>query len=638
MDEFIINYIPLNAESFPVSNIIKDSDKKETINKTTQFINKNADKINKLLSCLNNNRFKYESWFNIGCIIFNETNDINIWKEWSKKYKNYNKKEIVSKWATMKDKDNKLSIGTLKMYAKEDNIELYNKLFIKKVHNNLFDDVLTTRSIGKHFKGLYGDKFIYQSGKLYYYNGIYWNCEDIREKLISINNFIGDIYFNDSMKLFREHEDQELNRTDINREDIIKKLNSTRTYLLNLLNHDKRQKIINELICMLANNDIKFDENPYLFAFNNKIYDLKQGQFIEPKPEQYISLTTGYNFTDQDETENIKIVNSLIVSIFPQPELKKLYITLLFTGLDGLQLEKFILANGGGGNGKGLLNEFCQYMLGNYAYVMPVNLLLGPLKTGSNPELANMNNKRLVIAREPDREQKFNCSTIKEITGGTHLNARLNHSNDTTVNLKLTFLLECNDKPKLNEVNDALSRRILDIPFKNKFVDKKEYDELNENEKQTTFLINSYYKTTEFKEKYKQSLFLILAEHYKEFYNNNRVLPIPDEVLKRNREYLAKSDEFLNWFDDNYEKTDNNKDIIKLKVVYENFKASEYFNNLNKVQKRQNNYKNFVEKMQSNMFLKKYVTEDHTHTNLITNYKIRINNEDDEDETNPLDI
>ena len=38
---------------------------------------------------------------------------------------------------------------------------------------------------------------------------------------------------------------------------------------------------------MLANNDIKFDENPYLFAFNNKIYYLKQGQFIEPKPELY---------------------------------------------------------------------------------------------------------------------------------------------------------------------------------------------------------------------------------------------------------------------------------------------------------------------------------------------------------------
>ena len=98
-----------------------------------------------------------------------------------------------------------------------------------------------------------------------------------------------------------------------------------------------------------------------------------------------------------------------------------------------------------------------------------------------------MNNKRLVIAREPDRNLKFNCATIKEITGGNELNARLNHSNDTKVNLKLTFLLECNDKPQLNEVNDALARRILDIPFKCKFVNKEIYDDLEEHEKENTF-------------------------------------------------------------------------------------------------------------------------------------------------------
>ena len=82
-----------------------------------------------------------------------------------------------------------------------------------------------------------------------------------------------------------------------------------------------------------------------------------------------------------------------------------------------------------------------------------------------------MNNKRPVIAREPDKN--INCATIKEITGGTELNACLNHSNNTKVLLKISFLLECNDKLKLNKVNDALASWIWGIPFKNKFVDKK---------------------------------------------------------------------------------------------------------------------------------------------------------------------
>ena len=68
-------------------------------------------------------------------------------------------------------------------------------------------------------------------------------------------------------------------------------------------------------------------------------------------------------------------------------------------------------------------------------------------------------------------------------------------------------MLECNNKPQLNEVNDALARRILDIPFKNRFVNKDVYDELDDVEKTYTFLINDIYKSFEFKNKFKQSLF-----------------------------------------------------------------------------------------------------------------------------------
>jgi phage/plasmid-associated DNA primase len=202
--------------------------------------------------------------------------------------------------------------------------------------------------------------------------------------------------------------------------------------------------------------------------------------------------------------------------------------------------------------------------LGDYSYVLPSEILLKPLKTGNNPEVANMNNKRLVIAREPDKNLLFNCATIKEITGGTELNARLNYSNDTKTILNLSFILECNDKPKLNEVNDALSRRILDIPFKNKFVDKDIYDELDDTDKKTTFLINKYYKTNEFKNNYKQTLFIILTEYYKEYFNNGSNLPTTNEVRERNKAYLKSSDELLNWFEDHFEKTDN---IIKAALL-----------------------------------------------------------------------
>ena len=196
-------------------------------------------------------------------------------------------------------------------------------------------------------------------------------------------------------------------------------------------------------------------------------------------------------------------------------------------------------------------------MLGNYCYILTSQVLTGPHKTGSNPELANRHNKRLIIFKEPDKDQKFNIATVKEIIGGANINARLNYSNETETKFCLTFIGGMNEKPKASEDGDAFARRILDIPFKNKFIDKDEYDELNDEEKKQAGIRNDYYKTTEFKDKYKQALFTILIEHHKEFLKNNRVLVVPPEIVRRNREYLANSDEFLGWFETNFEKKTN---------------------------------------------------------------------------------
>jgi hypothetical protein len=387
-----------------------------------------------------------------------------------------------------------------------------------------------------------------------------------------------------------------------------------------------------DILCKLNNEDIIFDNEPYLFAFNNKIFDLKQSKFIDPEPEQYISLTTGYNYIEQNEKENIKLVEDLIDSILRQPELKKLYLTIISTGMDGINLEKFIIANGGGGNGKSLLNELLESMLGNYCYILPSQVLTAPLKSGPNPDVANMNNIRTAIFREPDATQKFNMPVVKDLTGSDQTNARKNYSNEGKVNLRCTLIGELNVRPILSEINDAVSRRLIDIPFKSKFVDKYEYDELDEEDKKIVGIKNDYYKTKEFKNKYRQALFLILVKYHREFLNNNRILPMCDEVMKRNQAYMKKSDEFLSWFEDSYEKTVNKKDTIKLKDVFNNFKTSDYFTNLNKLDKRNNNYKNFNEKLENNIFLKKFITENKDKIKIITNYIKKPEEPDTEDE------
>jgi phage/plasmid-associated DNA primase len=598
--------------------------------------NENIDvktsKIIKLLDCLNSSRCdNYEDWTNIGFIIYNELGDLglSIYKQFSKQSLKYNSKEFKLKWKNIinSNSDNKLKIGSLVMMAKDDNIEKYknNKINVKYI----FDTELNTNFIANNFYSQFGNIFIHQNNKIYFFNGIYWDNESDKKPFI-LNNFITNEYYKYLMDELINYETNKMNNSN-DKEGTQKRINKIRIFLSGLLNFDKRQKFIEEIICKINNNNIIFDIYTNLFAFNNKVFDLNICDFVESKPEYYISLTCGYNFIEQDETQNIKDLKILINSIFPDLELQKLYLSILSTGLDGQQLEKFIIANGTGGNGKGVLNEFVQYALGKYSYILPASILLAPLKTGSNPEIANLNNKRLVFAREPDNNFKFNISALKELTGGTEINARLCHSNDTTTKLALTFIVECNDKPQFSDVDDAISRRIMDIPFKNKFVDKFIYDKLNEEEKKITFLKNGYYKTIEFKNKYKQAIFFILVEHYKIFKNNNRELPICEEVDKRNKSYLASSDELYCWFTDIYEYDENIKNTIKVKDVYNRYILSSFYVNLNKVQKRNNNYKKFCEKIQTNIFLRNFFKIDRHGTNLFINYKLKVE-EDEEDE------
>ena len=63
-------------------------------------------------------------------------------------------------------------------------------------------------------------------------------------------------------------------------------------------------------------------------------------------------ITTGYDWVEPTAQE-LKTVHDLINSIFPIEEEKKLYLSILSTGILGETLQKFILANGCGGNGKG---------------------------------------------------------------------------------------------------------------------------------------------------------------------------------------------------------------------------------------------------------------------------------------------
>ena len=69
---------------------------------------------------------------------------------------------------------------------------------------------------------------------------------------------------------------------------------------------------------------------------------------------------------------------------------------------------------------------------------------------------------------------------------------------------------------------------------------------------------------------------------------------------------MIGNDELLQWFDKEFEITNNNDDFVQVKDLYSSFKQSDIWNNLDKSEKRSTfNYKNFGENIKSNIKLRK---------------------------------
>ena len=219
--------------------------------------------------------------------------------------------------------------------------------------------------------------------------------------------------------------------------------------------------------------------------------------------------------------------------------------------------------------------------------------------------------------------------------------------------MKCTLVMECNDKSKLNNISqpDALLRRIIICMFKSTFVEQAFLDELLDDEKEDKFVGNQYYKSKDFKDRYKQVFFNILIKYYKAYaetktdVNTCGLLPVTKEIRQRTVDYLEASDVIKEFFDETYEKIGNQKDKIKLKSIFDTFQASNYFKNLETKMKKLYNYKGFISKLESNIFLKRCLHTNKDKTYELRGYRFIVNEanndeEDDEDEVkkSPLDV
>lgn len=207
-----------------------------------------------------------------------------------------------------------------------------------------------------------------------------------------------------------------------------------------------------------------FDSNPFLLNCLNGTIDLKTGQLLPHKSENYITKIIPVLF---DPKATCPLWVSFLNEIMGGNEdLIEFLQRAVGYGLTGSNREQVLfMLHGAGANGKSTFLETIGSMLGDYSQQTPTEMLLQRDRSSVPNDLARLAGIRFVIASEVTEGRRLNESLIKQMTGGERLTARFLRAEFFEFVPQFKLFLATNHRPVIKGTDLGIWRRIRLIPF-----------------------------------------------------------------------------------------------------------------------------------------------------------------------------
>ena len=583
--------------------------------------------VKKLLFSLKQERVEeHNLWHQIGLILYNifhgEEKGLDLWLEWSRNIKenhsqrgtpdNFNDSACIDTWRRMVSKG--ISIGTLKFLSKKDNPKEYNKIIKEHIKNyvqKVCDVGASHFDIATLLYEKYGHEFVccsYSKKIWYRFEKHIWNKNDdgvdLRKKIskdvarifeqqiqdlkkdrqeLSTINQTSDDGFDEYSESESESESEEeldiSNQQNSHRKDItkIEAINKKIEKLYKLINQCRQNPFKNSVMkeCMELFYDPKFKQNlnnnKYLFAFKNGVYDLKTDTFRDGEPNDYLTIKAGVNYKSFNETDE-EIINIIdfFEKIFPDKSVRDYFIKTsseVFVG--GNHRKHVYVWQGYGHNGKTVTQNLFEKMLGDYSIKLPTSLIVGKRTASGSacPELARAGNGvRWAIAQEPEQKDIINTGILKELSGNDTFFARalFDDGGEMTPMFKLGLI--CNKLPQIPNSDQATWNRIRIIPFESTFTDNAPTDP-NEQLKTKIFPVDR-----DFEDKKLPGMLEGLAWYLLNYRHKNKLKSLiePEKVTAATAAYQRKSDIYRQYIEEQI--IEHEQSTVSLRQVYEDFK------------------------------------------------------------------
>lgn len=317
--------------------------------------------VEKLVDILSVSRAeRFDDWIRLGWCLRNIDHRLmNKWDDFSKKSSKYNAGECERLWNNMKEEG--LGIGTLHMWARQDDKENYDKIIERDLFNLIScSSSKTHHDIAKVVHYLYKYEFACASVKHNYWfefkNHRWVPCDSASTMRLRLSSEVVKKYCAASAY----YSNKAATEDDADTRDRYTEKSKKLLEIANKLKDSPfKENILKECrdLFYIEKFEEKLDSQCHLLGFENGVFDLEADEFREGRPEDYISFSTGINYVEYDsEHPYMKDVLNFLAKVFTKVDVREYVMKVLASFMNGsIREERFHIWTGVGCHAKDTL-------------------------------------------------------------------------------------------------------------------------------------------------------------------------------------------------------------------------------------------------------------------------------------------
>lgn len=315
----------------------------------------------------------------------------------------------------------------------------------------------------------------------------------------------------------------------------------------------------------------RLDDCHHLLGFENGVYDLDAAEFRNGRPEDCISISTGYDYVSEVDANIREQIMQFKLDIMGSEEMCDFLLDTEAYALHGdTWIQHMYVHTGNGGNGKSVNGVLLRKTFGGYFYAPDVSMFTGKRSVGggTSSELVKAKGRRMLLSTEPEAGDTLQAARIKYFTGGEVIQARAIYRLPIEFLPQFTINLQMNQLPNLSNFDGGIARRMKVIPYPHQFVNEPTLEHHRKIDLQLGQRLGSV--------EYAQQYMLILIERFKERLAGHRVIHVPATADECTNEYMEEEDSVGEFVRTMIIQTGDPTDRVGVSELYTRFKDSGY--------------------------------------------------------------